>query len=318
MGFVPLRGDSEGGNVSAGKLHPQQDVSAHRRLKTGKEAIIDEFSRIAERLLEKESLEEWREKVEGRKWRFYRYGYVTGRILDLGCGGGLDLLALHEVTGGRAELYGVDITDRVLELAERRARTLGIEGIHLLKGDIAALPFDDDFFDMVTVAWVLHHAGQGELDRIFDEIKRVLKPGGTFLMLEPCEPPATEEQWLWLELMRLRSELELLTGRDFPRIHFTPRFVKEYLRGKGFDLEVLEVIIPYIGGSPAKAGFLEKELGEIGELLSALPEGLRGHFRGKLEFILKKIEMIGVGRESCLIVKASLVGRDEGEGETAA
>ena len=93
-------------------------AEARRPLKTGREAIIEEFSRIAEKLLEKETLEELREKIERRKWRFYRYGYKEGRILDLGCGGGLDLLALYEITEGRAELYGVDITEKALELAE--------------------------------------------------------------------------------------------------------------------------------------------------------------------------------------------------------
>ena len=93
-------------------------AEARRPLKTGREAVIEEFSRIAEKLLEKETLEELREKVERRKWRFYRYGYKEGRILDLGCGGGLDLLALYEITEGRAELYGVDITEKALELAE--------------------------------------------------------------------------------------------------------------------------------------------------------------------------------------------------------
>ena len=44
---------------------------------------------------------------------------------------------------------------------------MGREGIRFLKGDITSLPFEEGFFDMVTVAWVLHHALEGELDRIF-------------------------------------------------------------------------------------------------------------------------------------------------------
>ena len=289
-------------------------AEARRPLKTGREAVIEEFSRIAGKLLEEESLEELREKIERRKWRFYRYGYKEGRILDLGCGGGLDLLALYEITEGRAELYGVDITEKALELAERRAKRLGREGIRFLKGDITSLPFEEGFFDMVTVAWVLHHALEGELDRIFDEIKRVLRPGGMFLMLEPCEPPFTEGQWLRLELMDLRSKVELLAGRDFPRVHFTPQFTQVYLRGKGFELEALEVITPYVG---MEAGSLGKEVEEIGELLSRLPPELRGHFQGKLDFISRKIELVGIGKGSTLVVKA-LLAEDGSEGEAAA
>lgn len=284
-------------------LNPQEGAPASGSFKTGKGLVVDEFGRMAERLLG-EDLKELRDKVEERKWRFYRYGYVTGRILDLGCGGGLDLLALHGITGGRAELYGVDMTDKALELAERRMSNLGVEGIRFLKGDITSLPFEDGFFDMVTVAWVLHHVLEEELDLILTEIKRVLRPGGAFLMLEPCEAPLTEEQWLWLELLSLQSKVELLAGKVFPRIHFTPRFTREYLQGKGFALEVLEVIAPYLGGFPMRAEFFKGELEELEELISRLPEGLRGHFQRKLRFLLKKIEITGAMKGSTLIAKA--------------
>jgi len=292
-------------------LNPQEGIPASGSFKTGKGLVVDEFGRMAERLLG-EDPKELRDKVEERKWRFYRYGYVTGRILDLGCGGGVDLLALHGITGGRAELYGVDMTDKALELAKRRMETLGVEGIRLLKGDITSLPFEDGFFDMVTVAWVLHHVLEEELDRIFAEIKRVLRPGGVFLMLEPCEPPFTEEQWLWLELMSLQSKVELLVGKAFPRIHFTPRFTREYLRGKGFELEVLEVITPYLGGFPMRAEFFKRELEELEELISRLPEELRGHFRRKLGFLLKKIDLMGAMKGSTLVAKAYKPERVEG------
>ena len=286
-------------------------------LKAGKDLVIEEFSRIAGELLEREreTPEELREKIEGRKWRFYRYGYKAGRILDLGCGGGLDLLALHEITGGKAELYGVDMTDKVLELAEERFGRLGVEGVHLLKGDISSLPFPDGSFDMVTVAWVLHHVDGEELDRILDEVRRVLRPGGIFLMLEPCEPPFTEGQWLWMELMRLQSDIELLAGRDFPRIHFTPQFTKEYLSSRGFKVEALDVLTPYVGGFPMEAEFFEEELKEIREWLSKLPSDLQEHFQKKLEFITRKIEMVGIEKGSTLIAKASLSqGAGEGRG----
>lgn len=284
------------------------------KVKAGKEVVITEFSRMAEKLLEKETIEELQEKIEGREWRFYRYGYEAGRILDLGCGGGLDLLALHEMTDGQAELYGVDMTDKVLELAGERIERLGIKGVRLFKAEISSLPFDDGFFDMATIAWVLHHVDEEEFDRIFDEIRRVLRPRGTLLMLEPCEPPFTEEQWLWMELIRLQSRIELLAGRDFPRIHFTPQFTKEYLQNKGFKLEALDVITPYVGGFPMEAEFFEEELKEIREWLSKLPLELQGHFQKRLEFILKKIEMVGIEKGSTLIAKASLSQKTDGGG----
>ena len=104
------------------------DLTAGKSLKAGKSLVIEEFGRMAGELLQEETLKDLQEKIEGRKWRFYRYGYETGRILDLGCGGGLDLLALHGITDGKAELYRVDITDKVLELAEKRMGRLGVEG----------------------------------------------------------------------------------------------------------------------------------------------------------------------------------------------
>ena len=294
--------------MASRKLRRRKNASTQKLLETGKGVVIDEFGRIAEKLLKKEPLEELQKKIEDRKWRFYRYGYVTGRILDLGCGGGLDLLALHEITDGRAELYGVDITDKALELAKHRMRTLGIEGIHLVKGDIASLPFEDDFFDMVTVAWVLHHVLEEELDRIFMEMRRVLRPGGVLLMLEPCEPPLTEEQWLWVELMELKGRIELFLGKDFPRIHFTPRFTQMYLQEKGFELEALEVITPYVGSLPMRAEFFKGELEEMERLISQLPEELRSHFDKKLGFVIKKMEKVGAMKGSTLVAKASKPG----------
>jgi arsenite methyltransferase len=99
-------------------------------------------------------------------------------VLDLGSGGGIDvLLSARRVSpGGKA--YGLDMTDEMLELARRNQAEAGVENVEFLKGEIEAVPLPDDHVDVVISNCVINLST--EKPRVIGEAFRVLKPGGRF------------------------------------------------------------------------------------------------------------------------------------------
>jgi arsenite methyltransferase len=99
-------------------------------------------------------------------------------VLDLGSGGGIDVLlsARRVAPGGRA--YGLDMTDEMLELARRNQAEAGVENAEFLKGEIEDIPLPDGQVDVVISNCVINLST--EKQRVISEAFRVLKPGGRF------------------------------------------------------------------------------------------------------------------------------------------
>jgi arsenite methyltransferase len=99
-------------------------------------------------------------------------------VLDLGSGGGIDvLLSARRVSpGGKA--YGVDMTDEMLELARENQRKAGVENVEFLKGEIEDVPLPDEEVDVVISNCVINLST--DKPRVISEAFRVLKPGGRF------------------------------------------------------------------------------------------------------------------------------------------
>src|SRR4028118_322420 len=99
-------------------------------------------------------------------------------VLDLGSGGGIDvLLSARRVSpGGKA--YGLDMTDEMLELARWNQREAGVENVEFLKGEIEDIPLPDDHVDVVISNCVINLSTEKE--KVLREAQRVLKPGGRF------------------------------------------------------------------------------------------------------------------------------------------
>jgi arsenite methyltransferase len=99
-------------------------------------------------------------------------------VLDLGSGGGIDVLlsARRVAPGGKA--YGLDMTDEMLELARENRRKAGVENAEFLKGEIEDIPLSDDHVDVVISNCVINLSTAKE--KVIDEAFRVLKPGGRF------------------------------------------------------------------------------------------------------------------------------------------
>ncbi|NWJ48867.1 MAG: arsenite methyltransferase [Chloroflexi bacterium] len=99
-------------------------------------------------------------------------------VLDLGSGGGIDVLLSARRGGATGFVYGLDMTDAMLELAHQNAAEAGAQNVKFLKGDIAAIPLPDNTVDVIISNCVVNLAADKQ--PVLREAFRVLKPGGRF------------------------------------------------------------------------------------------------------------------------------------------
>ncbi|HEX4164355.1 MAG TPA: arsenite methyltransferase, partial [Bryobacteraceae bacterium] len=99
-------------------------------------------------------------------------------VLDLGSGGGIDVLLSARRVGPAGKAYGLDMTDDMLALARENQRKAGVENVEFLKGDIEHIPLPDNSVDVVISNCVINLSG--DKDQVLREAFRVLKPGGRF------------------------------------------------------------------------------------------------------------------------------------------
>jgi SAM-dependent methyltransferase len=97
-------------------------------------------------------------------------------VLDLGSGGGIDVLLSARRVGPSGKAYGLDMTDEMLALAEENKAKSGLQNVELLKGDIEQIPLPDNSVDVIISNCVINLAA--DKDRVLREAWRVLKPGG--------------------------------------------------------------------------------------------------------------------------------------------
>src|SRR2546423_12038374 len=99
-------------------------------------------------------------------------------VLDLGSGGGIDVLLSARRVGPTGKAYGLDMTDEMLALAHENQRKAGVENVEFLKGEIENIPLPDNSVDVVISNCVINLSA--DKDRVLRETLRVLKPGGRF------------------------------------------------------------------------------------------------------------------------------------------
>jgi ubiquinone/menaquinone biosynthesis C-methylase UbiE len=122
-------------------------------------------------------------------------------VLDLGSGGGIDVLLSAQRVGPTGKAYGLDMTDEMLALARENQRKAGVANAEFLKGEIEQVPLPDDSVDVVISNCVINLSA--DKDRVLAEAFRVLKPGGRFavsdVVVRGDVPPAIRRSVeLWI------------------------------------------------------------------------------------------------------------------------
>jgi arsenite methyltransferase len=112
-------------------------------------------------------------------------------VLDLGSGGGVDVLLSARRVGPAGRAYGLDMTDEMLELARRNQREAGVENVEFLKGTIEEMPLPDDSIDVIISNCVINLST--DKPRVLREAARVLRPGGRFAVTDIVADPDLDE-----------------------------------------------------------------------------------------------------------------------------
>ena len=173
-------------------------------------------------------------------------------VLDLGSGGGLDVLLSARRVGPTGKAYGLDMTDEMLALARENQRKAGVENVEFLKGEIEHIPLPDDSVDVVISNCVINLSA--DKDRVLREAFRVLKPGGRFAVSDVVtrgEVPADvrKNMLLWVGCIAgalQDSEYESkLASAGFVSIDIEPTRVydvedaRSFLSGQGVDVDAI-------------------------------------------------------------------------------
>lgn len=138
---------------------------------------------LSERIYE-DTISELKEYIKRRQPYLDSLGIssLKGKlILDAGCGTGMDGVILSKLDNDN-KVVGIDISPKAVNIATKRAKKEQAN-FHAIIGDIERLPFKDETFDACFTGWTLHHFPEIEL--VLSELARVLKPGGSFYLIEP-------------------------------------------------------------------------------------------------------------------------------------
>ena len=173
-------------------------------------------------------------------------------ILDLGSGGGIDVLLSARRVGPTGKAYGLDMTDEMLALARENQRRAGVENAEFLKGEIEHIPLPDNSVDVVISNCVINLSA--DKDRVLREAFRVLKPGGRFAVSDVVTRGAVpadvrQNMLLWVGCMAGALEeyeyVAKLAKAGFDGIDIEPTRVyniedaRAFLTGQGLDVDAI-------------------------------------------------------------------------------
>jgi arsenite methyltransferase len=179
-------------------------------------------------------------------------------VLDLGSGGGVDVLLSAKRVGPSGKAYGLDMTDEMLGLANENKRKSGAENAEFLKGEIEHIPLPDNSVDVIISNCVINLSA--DKDRVLREAFRVLKPGGRFAVSDVVtrgEIPAEIRQSVLLWVGCIAGALEeneyraKLLSAGFDRIEIEPTRIyriedaREFLSIQNIDVDA---IAPQVDG----------------------------------------------------------------------
>jgi len=173
-------------------------------------------------------------------------------VLDLGSGGGIDVLLSARRVGPTGKAYGLDMTGAMLALARDSQRKAGVENAEFLEGELESIPLPDGTVDVIISNCVINLSG--EKDRALAEAFRVLKPGGRFAVSDvvvrghvPAEIRRSVELWVGCiaGAMEESEFQERLARAGFTDISIEPTRIyraedaREFLSAEGVDVDAL-------------------------------------------------------------------------------
>ena len=179
-------------------------------------------------------------------------------VLDLGSGGGIDVLLSAKRVAPTGKAYGLDMTDEMLALANENKRKAGVQNVEFLKGEIENIPLPDDSVDVIISNCVINLSA--DKDRVLREAFRVLKPGGRLAVSDVVtrgEMPAEIRKSVLLWVGCIAGALEeneyrgKLASAGFENIELEPTRVyrvddaREFLSNQNIDVDA---IAPQVDG----------------------------------------------------------------------
>jgi SAM-dependent methyltransferase len=177
-------------------------------------------------------------------------------VLDLGSGGGIDVLLSAKRVGPTGKAYGLDMTDEMLALARENQRKAGVENVEFLKGEIENIPLPDNSVDVIISNCVINLSA--DKDRVLREAFRVLKPGGRFAVSDivvrgevPAEIRRSVELWVGCMAGALEESeyLAKLMRAGFEVVGIEPTRIyrvadaRQSLASAGIDVETIAPLV---------------------------------------------------------------------------
>ena len=173
-------------------------------------------------------------------------------VLDLGSGGGIDVLLSARRVGPSGKAYGLDMTDEMLALANENKRKAGAENVEFLKGEIESIPLPDSTVDVIISNCVINLSA--DKDRVLREAFRVLKPGGRFAVSDvvtrgEMAPEVRQSVLAWVGCIAGALEENEYRGKlfaaGFEQIEIEPTRIyrvedaREFLSSSGIDVDAI-------------------------------------------------------------------------------
>jgi SAM-dependent methyltransferase len=177
-------------------------------------------------------------------------------VLDLGSGGGIDVLLSARRVGPSGKAYGLDMTDDMLALARENQRKTGVENVEFLKGEIEHIPLPDNSVDVIISNCVINLSG--DKDQVLREAFRVLKQGGRFAVSDvvvrgevPEEILRSMELWVGCVAGALQDTeyTEKLTKTGFEAVEieatriYDIKDARQFLTGQGVDVDSIAPVV---------------------------------------------------------------------------
>lgn len=177
-------------------------------------------------------------------------------VLDLGSGGGIDVLLSAKRVGPTGKAYGLDMTDEMLELARENQRKAGVANVEFLKGEIENMPLPDASVDVIISNCVINLSA--DKDRVLAEAFRVLKPGGRFAVSDvvvrgevPAEVRRNVELWAGCIAGALEESeyAAKLVRAGFVDVELEPTRIyniedaREFLTAEGIDVDAVAPVV---------------------------------------------------------------------------